>query len=284
MFFDFLILIGQLMVVMFLLYSGYGVMESYKRKGNNYISGFFSKRVLKTLLHFDLAVVLFIVLALILGHEFSTKQYILSLIGWESVGNSNWFVFDIIALYIIAYIGLLIVRKYKLNVKHYIAAVYLITFLLAIVLYKIKPIYWCDTILAFPTGMLWSVYRDKIETKLKSQVAYTITLLISIVSFAILTYLGNIKAEVFWMFATAVFGIIVVLITMRLHIGNKALHWLGVNAFSIYILQRIPMIIATEYELHLTPMLFMAVVLPIVLIMGDIFTRFTNKIDSRIFK
>lgn len=95
-------LIGQLMVVMFLVYSGYGLVESYKNKKGTYVKGFLKKRVLKTLVHFDIAVILFLIVALILGHEYSAKEFLLSFIGWESIGNSNWFVFDIIILYLIA--------------------------------------------------------------------------------------------------------------------------------------------------------------------------------------
>ena len=41
----------QLMVTMFLFYSGYGVMESIKRKGDDYIKSFPKKRILTTLIN-----------------------------------------------------------------------------------------------------------------------------------------------------------------------------------------------------------------------------------------
>lgn len=40
-------LIGQLMVVMFLLYSGYGIMESYKRKGRCYLKTLLKREFLR---------------------------------------------------------------------------------------------------------------------------------------------------------------------------------------------------------------------------------------------
>lgn len=39
--------LGQLMVVMFLLYSGYGIMESLKRNKEKYIKTFFTHRLVK---------------------------------------------------------------------------------------------------------------------------------------------------------------------------------------------------------------------------------------------
>ena len=85
---------GQLMVVMFLFYSGYGIMESYKHKAK-YLETFIVKRFIRTLLHFVIAVALFICVQTSLGNVFSWKQYLFCWLGWESVGNSNWFVFDI---------------------------------------------------------------------------------------------------------------------------------------------------------------------------------------------
>lgn len=52
--------LGQLMVLPFLFYSGYGIFESVKKKGISYIKEFPKKRILKILLHFDLAVLLFL--------------------------------------------------------------------------------------------------------------------------------------------------------------------------------------------------------------------------------
>ncbi len=51
--------LGQLMVVMFLFYSGYGVAESIKKKGEAYIRKIPKRRVLGTLVNFDVTVVVF---------------------------------------------------------------------------------------------------------------------------------------------------------------------------------------------------------------------------------
>ena len=53
--------LGQCIVVMFFFYSGFGVMESVKKRGDAYIRQFPIKRILKTLLLFDCAVVLFLI-------------------------------------------------------------------------------------------------------------------------------------------------------------------------------------------------------------------------------
>ena len=93
--------IGQLVVVMFLFYSGYGVSESFKKKGMNYAKSMPRHRILSTLLNFDVAVIFFIILSLILGITLTVKQSLLALTAWESVGNSNWYIFIILLCYTI---------------------------------------------------------------------------------------------------------------------------------------------------------------------------------------
>ena len=92
----------QGVVVMFLFYSGYGVMESIKKKGKPYVRAMPKNRVLRTLLHFDLAVLLYIALDAALGtlQDYSLREILLSFTGWEAVGNSNWYIFAVLVLYL----------------------------------------------------------------------------------------------------------------------------------------------------------------------------------------
>lgn len=93
--------LGQLIVVMFLFYSGYGCAVQYLKKGEAYLRGFPRKRLLATLLNFDVAVLAFWVTGLLLGKEFPLRQVALSLTGWESLGNDNWYIFVILLCYAI---------------------------------------------------------------------------------------------------------------------------------------------------------------------------------------
>lgn len=97
--------LGQLMVVMFLFYSGYGVMEGIKNKGQTYIVSVPRKRVLGTLINFDIAVIIFAVTAFLLGIPLTLQHFYISLIGWDSVGNSNWYIFVIMICYALTFIG-----------------------------------------------------------------------------------------------------------------------------------------------------------------------------------
>ena len=68
--------VGQLMVAMFLFNSGFGVMESIKAKGLVYVRSMPKRRLLATLLNFDVAVLMFIVMNIILGVSMAPSQVI----------------------------------------------------------------------------------------------------------------------------------------------------------------------------------------------------------------
>lgn len=278
-------LLGQLIVVMFLVYSGYGIIESYKKKSSDYLIGFLRKRVLKTLVHFDIAVAIFIILALVIESEFQPIDYALSWIGWTSVGNSNWFIFDIIVLYLLAYAGLLLVERFRLNLKSYLWIIFVFSSGFLVVMFKLKSglAWWYDTILAFPMGMLWSVYREKFESYLSDRKGFAIALTSIAVLFTICYLLGRDFKAIFSFVASPLFGVLIIVLTTRVKIGNPMLNWLGINAFSIYILQRLAMTVATEAGINDRPLLFMAIVIPATLLIAAMFTALTTRIDKKYF-
>lgn len=93
--------IGQLMVVMFLFYSGYGVMESIRKKGEAYVVAMPRHRVAGTLINFDVAVLIFLVVDLLLGRDVVLSKIVLSFLAWDSLGNSNWYIFAILICYLL---------------------------------------------------------------------------------------------------------------------------------------------------------------------------------------
>lgn len=106
--------VGQLIVVMFLFYSGYGIAESFKRKGGGYIKSFPRNRIFATHINFDIAILFFLLIDLYFEKEITVLQLAFSLIGWDSIGNSNWYIFDILICYIITYIVFEGLRKHKI--------------------------------------------------------------------------------------------------------------------------------------------------------------------------
>ena len=63
-------LFGQLIVVMFLFFSGYGVMTAVRNKGEAYVRAMPRHRILSVLLSFDIAVACFALVGLLLGKTY----------------------------------------------------------------------------------------------------------------------------------------------------------------------------------------------------------------------
>lgn len=116
---------GQCIVTMFLFYSGFGMMESIKKKGENYINAIPCKRFLNVLFQFDAAVICFwIYRVLIQGNHYSVKHMLLTFIAWNGIGNSNWYIFCVLWLYIFLYISGKVFLQDEKSYKNIITSVF----------------------------------------------------------------------------------------------------------------------------------------------------------------
>ena len=248
----FLTLLGQMIVVMYFFYSGYGINKQYKKKGNDYIRYFPVKRILKTLIHFDVAVLLFIFLQLVLGEYYHFYDYLLALIGWTSVGNSNWFVFDILVLYFFTWIIFRFCARFSHSNRIIIILITILTivFWIFLYIYRGSQQWWMNTILAFPLGVWYSNEEVRINCLFKK---YSFLAFIPISIWFLWRFFVGI--DVFGISAI-LFALGVVGITTKFSVDNKALRWLGSNCFEIYIIQRLPMIFLYSFGLQKYDYLF----------------------------
>lgn len=173
-------LIGQLMVTMFFFYSGFGILESWRRKPD-YAKNFFRQRFLKILVHFDLALVLYAILNVLLGISYSVKDYLLCWIGWGSIGNSNWFVFDTLAFYLLTLAAMYIGRKARLHEKSFCLIITILCIALWYVLKQVRGLqeeWWYNTIFCFPAGIWYSVFKEKVDTFARKTVLWLLGLVV----------------------------------------------------------------------------------------------------------
>ncbi len=231
--------VGQAMVTPFLFYSGYGVMESIKRKGTGYIASMPKKRILATLFNFDCAVLLYLLLGILLGSQFTVKQIGLSLIGWDSLGNSNWYIFTVLILYLLTYFVFVIFPKKPHVVSVAILGVLVCAVVYVTMRYHIKEPHWYDTALCYVLGMGYSLVKQPVEKIVnKNVVVWAVCLAMPAALYALWCGRGT------WgLLANLMFAVALVVFTMRITLHNKVLQWCGEHLFELYILQRIPMMI-----------------------------------------
>ena len=272
--------LGQLVVAPFLFYSGYGVFESVKRKGFPYVASFPKKRILKVLVHFDFAVMLFLIYDVFFAPEFlSWQRILLSLVAWLSVGNSTWFIFAIICVYIFSYCAFVIFKEDR---RKSLCFILFFCLLYIFAVSRFKDGYWFDTILAFPFGCLTSLCKAKFTIGggkwFLSAVFYLLLLLVAKSGLIPSSFVNT-------QFALVGFMLLIVFLSMKIMFKNKILSWFGTYVFEIYILQRLPMNFGkfmhwNEQNIYLY-FLFCFVV---TLLLAVGFKEITKRIDKILFK
>lgn len=272
--------LGQLMVAMFLFYSGFGIYESIKKKGYTYIKNMPKNRILKTFFEFAIAVITFIVCNALLGIKHDVKNTILAFTGWVGIGNSNWYMFAIFCLYIVTFIVFAIFK----NKKYFPLILNTILIIIYIILLGfVKESYWVNTVLCYAAGMWYSFYLEKINKFFKEhKVGYYILFVLLGIAFIGTRVLIKVNySNLLYNLHAIVFCLLIVLFTMKIKITNKILLWFGNNLFWIYILQRLPMIVLGRIGLNRYILLVSSLIITIAL--TSIYSKFVPKLENIIF-
>ena len=236
---------GQTMVTLFLFYSGYGIMESINKKGISYVKQIPGNRVLKTLFRFACAVFIFFLIGTFaIGQKYTLRKVLFSLVGWDSIGNSNWYIFVIMVLYLITYMSFRFLMQKNRIIPIIISCVTIMVLIALDVVYRVKTYTWVDSALCYIAGMAYSQYRKKLEAIInKNNLIYCAITFIALLALAFLKYRFDARNIVSRVTLNLCFAGVMVLLTMRVTLKNKILMWCGKNLFEIYILQRIPMMV-----------------------------------------
>ena len=274
--------IGQMVVVPFLFYSGYGIRCAIGRKGEAYLRAMPKRRILRTYLHFLLILPLFFVVQLLLGQRYSPGHILLSLIFLKSFGNSNWYLFAILYLYIATYFSFRYLRSQKTAclVCFLLSAVYWVIFFL------LKDNYWYNTIFVYWFGLIYPDIRQSIEKRTSGLRGWIAALAVLGIAVLMLTLFRSYRHKdgLLENLRGVLLMLLINVFLMRVRIGNSALAWLGKHVFLCYILQRLPMIIfetmgLPQYSIGLFVLASAAATLLLVLI----YDRLLAALDRRLF-
>ncbi|MCQ2548063.1 MAG: acyltransferase family protein [Clostridia bacterium] len=244
-YFAFRSVILQLVVVTFLFYSGYGIMVSILKKGNSYVKSFPKNRILKVWLMFAIATTCFLIAGLAIGKKFKFTQLLLAYTAYSSIGNSNWYIFVVLILYVFTYVAFMAVKEKPLLaicLTFVITAIYI--YLAAYVFGMPSRFY--NTCIMYPVGMLYAYFKESIEGFVKkNKVTYIGALIVAIALFFLFLRFraDNLVAYCLWDMA---FMAIIVFISFKIKIYNPIIYWFGKNLFPFFIFQRIPMMVITK--------------------------------------
>lgn len=271
----------QKMVSMFLFYSGFGILESIKSKGNRYVKTLL-KKAFTLFIKFQISLLIFLLNNLFLGIKIKLKQYLLAIIFKTGIGNSYWFSFTIISFYLYSYISFIFINKKKYNYLGIISLI-IISFLHIYFIYNYfhpQSFPSADNILCFIVGLFYSLLKKYIDKVImKNDISYFGILSLFIISY---TYFYNYQIKFIWTISiiNAHFSLIIVFISMKIRFNNGFLNLLNSHSYSIYLLQRAIMRFIW-YKKYFNSNIFIRffIVFILILLSSCIFDKYTSFIN-----
>lgn len=228
-------ILTYLMVGFFLFVSGYGVSESIKAKGKEYVKSIPQKRLITTLFNFDIAIIIFLATNIILGISLDVNQIVLSFIAWDSIGNSAWYIFAILYCYLCSYVSSILFDK-KIHTN---ACLIIFTLLYCVVISQIKDGWWYNTILCYTAGSIYSCFKEQ-TNKLITNNFVKCSLIVSVILFISISIIKN---PIFQNISAISFVLFILILSSKFKINVKWLKWGGQKLFPLYIYQRLPMLV-----------------------------------------
>ena len=110
---------GDTIVALFFFISGYGITIGYKNRAD-YLSGFLSSRIVKVMVPFLLAHIIYIPLKLLLGYSFSLDTVFESITCKKTIVDYSWYCSVIIIMYILFWASF---KYMKTNRSRFIALI-----------------------------------------------------------------------------------------------------------------------------------------------------------------
>lgn len=234
---------NQWVVVTFLAFSGYGVMRRIASGGAQYLAQFPVRRIFKTWVNFAAAILLYLAMNCALGISYALYEVALSFIGLTSVGNSNWYMFVILLLYLLSYLGARLLsgrggadcsgENSGRKLAGFVTAATLCYFIAAQFL---LPSRFSSTVFCYPLGMYLALYEEKLTGLCRKRPLPCLAVL-GVLLLATYKLRWN---DAVMNFASVCFVLAVVWFLCFFRLESRLLKFVGKHTFSIFILQRLP--------------------------------------------
>ena len=237
---------GAPIVSMFYFISGYGLALNYRAKGNEYLSHFFKHRIWESLILPFLLV--WVVNRIISGNiSMSLLDELIKLLMYgETTLPYSWYVFSILLFYILFY---MIASK-----KNVVIISFLCVFLyIALTVSLSYERCWYISALAFPLGIFYCKYEERICALWNVPVKYYVTVPLCLLLTAACVISKN---EFCYLFAYIFIPIVIVCLCAKIQIYNRNIQWISNVSYEIYLCQGVSMILLRGNYFFVKSMLF----------------------------
>ena len=282
--------ISQAVVVTFFFYSGYGMFHKYKNNGLDYVKRIPSQKIIKLYANMLIPVLLYISIDIfICGNKYTFLDVFELFIGYKCIRSySNWYLFNIVVLYILFTFSFLAINRIKKKFyKDIIACVILFLLSITLVYIEIKikqPSWFYNTLVFYSVGVWYGLLHTFVERVVMK--SYLIWISILCVSFLIyyVSYIKRSNGIEWYTLWEMSFLIIILLVNMKVLVYSRVLEYMGKNILYIYLLQRIPMILFQHFGIAMNNRYFFVILSFVVtLLLVEIIRRINEIIMSRVF-
>jgi hypothetical protein len=274
--------LGQLTVATFFFFSGYGIMESIKTKGSSYIDALPLRRIFPFLLDVWIALPFYLALAPFRHVSVNVGYYLQVMVGWRAIGNSNWYIFAILCLWLITYASFRLLPRP--NQRAYaVCLVFVFTALYCMLMRREEAgSRYYNTVFCYGAGMVLSLGRNLVMKVGKNRLLSIVGLVVALVATMALHRHARESIKIYNAMAIA-FCCLTVFCMALTRASILPLEWAGKNLFFLYIYQRIPMILLAP-TLKDKPFAFAAICLACVLGIAAVMSIVHRKIKAWLFQ
>ena len=255
---EFFVPLGYVFVGIFMFCSGYGLLVSYERKPDYLSKGFFRKRALPLIIGYYVSAWIFFIVRLLMGQKINGWNIFCLLIGIKLSNPYAWFAFVMPIFYLFFYLSFKYSKKPVLTTT---ICVFAYTFMGTCINhnnYLMTGQWWYNCVHLFWVGLLVAKYKGPLIAWAKDK--YILKLIICIVLLQGSWYLTNyLQSAVSYygenaglpmyltvlcrwicvfgdMLYTTLFCFFVLLLGMKIRIGNRFLGFMGTITFEFYII------------------------------------------------
>lgn len=224
--------LGFIMVSGFFLISGYGLTVSALKKPG-YIKHFLWKRVLPIIITYYLTALAYIVLFYHAGNlnETTLKTILLA--------KNYWFWWAILVMYIGFFLAY---RIFKGRISLYVCTLWVIAYMVIMYILSIKKpalygFWWFNSCLAFPAGMWFAAYKDKLIKLMKSGLVTKLAIAVFALSFIGVSYFpdpASLRVLICELIASVSVSLAVFGLSMKFVVNNIVLRQLGNISLELY--------------------------------------------------
>ena len=264
---------GEIVVGLFFFMSGYGLLTSYRRKGDAYISSFLSNRLTKILIPFVLIEFITQVVLVWTKDGYDPWQLLVDIYP-QGLGFLLWFPIALTLFYLAFYYSF----KYIPSVPKAMTAVTVVVVLISLYYYFIgRGDWWWKSNLCFPIGLWYAYGENKITKKLAQYPKTWITLMtIALLGLAQLTRRTDYDFITLRLIIY-VFPLFLVWVTYYIKSGrNRVSDFLGKISWEMFLVQ----FVFLETLTHTAPYIY-CITLTLCVICG---AWIMQQIDDKIYK